>query len=68
MAWASASIADWMMSVSLLVVRIRGSTMEILGTSVRVMIDIFTARSTSVMMQNCEISEPEPAVVVISTI
>jgi len=68
MAWARASTADWMIRVSLLVSRISGSTMEILGTRVRVMIDIFTARSTSVMMQNWEISEPLPAVVVIRTI
>ena len=42
--------------------------MEMLGTRVRVMIDIFTPRFISVMMQNWEMSEPLPAVVVISII
>jgi len=37
--------------------------MEMLGTSERLMMDILSWRSTSVMMQNCEMSEPLPAVV-----
>ena len=56
-------MAEEMMSSSLLVNRTRGSMMETFGTSDRLIIDIFTCRATSVMMQNWEISEPEPAVV-----
>ena len=68
MAWARASTADWMMSDSVLVRRMSGSTMEMLGTSVRVMMDILTPRFMSVMMQNWLMSEPLPAVVVMSII
>ncbi len=41
--------------------------MAMFGTSVLVIIDIFTLRATSVIMQNWEISEPLPAVVVMKT-
>ena len=55
-------MAEAMISPWLLVARISGSMMEMLGTMVRLMMLIFTWRSTSVMMQNWEMSEPLPAV------
>ncbi len=51
------------LSHSGIVVSSRGSVIDVSGTSARPMMVIFTDRSVSVTMQNCETSAPVPDVV-----
>ena len=62
MPWVSASRPVAALSDSGMVHSSRGSVIEMSGTSARPMIVIFTERSVSVTMQNCDTSAPVPEV------
>ena len=62
MPWVSASRPVAALSHSGMVISSRGSVIEMSGTRARPMIVIFTDRSVSVTMQNCETSAPVPEV------
>ena len=68
MPWVSASRPVAALSASGIVVSSRGSVSEMSGTSARPITVIFTERSVSVTMQNCETSAPVPEVLGIISI